>query len=180
MTDQSEEFRDLEDKQKIKDAVNDVTHLLASHDWERAKQGLEAVQRDYADSPLVKDLAQTVAKARKPHKEFLLRRLQKSAERDQPEESMELLKELDHFLTPEEAIPLQAIARKIIERARDSLNLRFKMAVNEQDWIEAKHVAELIISDFGNTRMASEVREKMDLLRERSLKQRMTADQAKA
>jgi hypothetical protein len=177
MTETGDEFRDLEVKQKIKDAVNDVTHLLASHDWERAKQRLESIQREHADSLLIMELSKTVAKARKPHKEYLIRRFLKASEQDNPEEAMELLKELDHFLTSDEAVPLAPKARHVIQSMRENLSLRFKMAVNAQDWTAAKYVAELIISDFGNTRMAKEVLGKMDLLRERSLKQRLNADQ---
>ncbi len=180
MTDIKDEFRDLEEKQKIKDAVNDVTHLLASHDWERAKQRLEAVQHDHADSPLVRELAITVQKAREPHKQYLVRKFIKAAQKEDPEPAMELLKELDRLLTHDEARPLEDQAKMVIQRMKDNLLMRFKVAVSAQDWIEAKHVAELIISDFSNTRMAQEVAAKMDVLREQSLAQRMAAEQTKA
>ncbi len=43
-----------------------------------------------------------------------------------------------------------------------------KMAVHDKEGLKAIRVGEQIIRDFPNTRMAEEVRERIDLLRERA------------
>lgn len=53
-------------------------------------------------------------------------------------------------------------------KKRDNLGVQFKMAVHDKEWLKSIRVGEQIIRDFPNTRMAEEVRERIDLLRERA------------
>jgi hypothetical protein len=79
-----------------------------------------------------------------------------------------MLRELDNYLTPEEAEPLRELARGVIGKARENLGVRFKLSVQDRRWREAAEVGEQIIRDFPNTRMAAEVREVIDGVRARA------------
>jgi hypothetical protein len=89
----------------------------------------------------------------------------RASERGESNEALAILKELDQYLTPEEAEPLREAARSIIAKARDAMGERFKAAVQDKRWGEAVRTGEQIMSEFPNTRMASEVRDVLDALR---------------
>ena len=81
---------------------------------------------------------------------------------------MELLKELDKYLTEQEAEPFRETARGVIGKKRDNLGVQFKIAVHDREWVRAMRVGEQIIQEFPNTKMCDEVRGMIDLLRERA------------
>ena len=80
----------------------------------------------------------------------------------------ELLRELDGYLTPTEAGPLQEVARGVIGKMRDNLGARFKLAVSDHRWDDAVAVGGQIMADFPNTRMAQEVRDILPTLRDKA------------
>jgi hypothetical protein len=63
---------------------------------------------------------------------------------------------------------MQEIARNVFKEKREGLRSRFALAVQEHKWAEAIRLGDEIIHDFPNTRIAQEVREKMDALRQRA------------
>ena len=67
-----------------------------------------------------------------------------------------------------EAENMEEAARTIFKDKRESLRVQFGTYVQDHNWSEAVRVGEEIIRDFPNTRIASEVREKLDLLRQRA------------
>ena len=81
---------------------------------------------------------------------------------------MRLLKELDHYLTQEEAARLEEVAHGVISKHRENLGVQFKLAVNDHRWAEAARTGEAIIQEFPNSKMAEEVRGMIDLLRTRA------------
>ena len=84
---------------------------------------------------------------------------------------MALLTELDKFLTREEAAPILEVAHEVIEKVKLKLGERFKAAVRDADWHNAVQIGDRIIGEFGSTRMAEEVSQMIELLRERALEQ---------
>jgi len=60
----------------------------------------------------------------------------------------------------------------VVGKKRQNLGVRFKMAVQDRDWIDGVTVGEQIIREFPNSMMAKEVREMLDTLRERAASQR--------
>ena len=80
---------------------------------------------------------------------------------------MELLKELDRYLTPDEARRFMETADAVITKYRDTLGTRFKMAVRDRRWTEAIGFGDAITAQFPNTKMAKEVRELLDTIQSR-------------
>ena len=59
--------------------------------------------------------------------------------------------------------------------------MQFKLAVSDKEWTQAVRIGEQIIREFPNTKMADEVRSRLDLLRERAAgEQAARAPQARA
>ena len=160
--------RAAEMQQKVTEAVESLDEILSKQDWENAAREAERIQRLYPDSPQINNLNRRVAEAREHHKRALEREFLSAAERDDVEKALELLKELDRYLTPAEAEPFRETARGVIGKKRDNLGVQFKLAIHDKEWTQAVRVGEQIIREFPNSRMADEVRSMLDLLRERA------------
>ncbi len=157
---------------KVHESIARLEDVLARHDFERAAQEAAKMQRLYPDSEEVRGLSARVAQAREQYKHQLEREFLAAAERDDVDRAMDLLKELDKYLTEREAAPFREVARGVIGKKRDNLGVQFKIAVHDREWTRAVNVGEQIIREFPNTRMADEVRGMLDLLRQRAADQR--------
>lgn len=171
----AEEFRTRIERARAQTLDRRVVAALAAlDDLIRHRQWIEAyaeaarIQRLFPDSHRVEGLRARVDQERSTFRRELERRFLLAADNGRVEEAMELLKELDGYLTPAEAAPFQEVARGVIGKLRENLGVRFKLAVQDHQWDDAIIVGEQIISQFPNTRMAQEVRELMPMVRDRS------------
>jgi len=176
---EAEEFRrrliDVQTQKRetlMQRAVQRIDEICARHEWDRARQEAAQLKRMYPDHPEIAHLPERVDQAREQHKQELEREFLQAAERDDIERAMELLKELDRHLTPEEAAPYMETARGVVGKKRQNLGVRFKMAMQDRDWTQALNVGEQIIREFPNSKMAGEVRGVIDKLRSRATEQR--------
>jgi hypothetical protein len=63
---------------------------------------------------------------------------------------------------------MQETARGIFKEKLNNLSAQFSSAVHEQRWADAVRVGEAVIRDFPNSRIAQEIRENIENLRQRS------------
>jgi hypothetical protein len=153
---------------KVVDALAHLDDLIRSLQWTDAYAEAARIQRLYPESHRVDDLRERVDDSRGRYRKDLERRFLMSAQRQRIDDAMELLKELDQYLTPAEAEQYQEVARGVISKSRENLGVRFKLMLQDHQWGEAVAVGEQIIAEFPNTRMAQEVRDILPTLRERS------------
>ncbi|MEM1354181.1 MAG: hypothetical protein AAGC44_07685 [Planctomycetota bacterium] len=170
--------RTVEMDQKIERALNKLDETLAKHDFETASKEALKIQRLYPDSPRVREVHRKVTHAREQYKHDLEREFLEAAKVDDVDRAMELLKELDKYLTEQEAEQFREVARGVIGKKRENLGVQFKIAVHDREWLRAVAVGEQVIREFPNTRMADEVRSMLDLLRERAAGQRAAASRS--
>lgn len=142
--------------------------IIEAHDFPQALSDALKIKRIYPDNPRVEKLDQYVREAQESYKHQIERDFLAAAQKDDVDGAIALLKELDAYLTEREAEPFREVARGVIGKKRDNLGVQFKMAVHDKEWLKSIRVGEQIIRDFPNTRMAEEVRERIDLLRERA------------
>ena len=83
---------------------------------------------------------------------------------------LEILKELDLYLTPNEALALRESASTVFKTKLHNLGVDFSVAVTEQNWKKALETGRDIVQNFPNSRMAAEIRSKLDILSERAKK----------
>ena len=162
---------DAKRQSRIKNAVLTVEDLLSRNEWEAAAAAAANIRRLFPEDPDVVELVARVKREREPYRRHLKRQFLDAARGDDPELAMELLKELDKFLTRAEAAPMLEVAQEVIERMKQCLGQRFKAAINNSDWNAAVLVGDQIVRDFENTRMAEEARNMLELLRERAMEQ---------
>jgi outer membrane protein assembly factor BamD (BamD/ComL family) len=85
--------------------------------------------------------------------------------------SIEILKRLDNYLTPVEAESMQETVRHLFKEKLNNLKNEFSNAVQEKRWNEAIRIGETVTQDFPNSRIALEVKDMMDTLRQRASRQ---------
>ena len=83
---------------------------------------------------------------------------------------LEILKELDLYLTPNEALALRESASTVFKTKLHNMGVEFSVAVAEQNWKKALETGRNIVQNFPNSRMAAEIRSKLDILSERAKK----------
>jgi hypothetical protein len=156
----------------LAEAIAQVDGYIVGRQWEQAGAEVAKVRRLFPDSPKAQQLPQRVHAAFQAYKADLERRFHVAASEDRADDAMMLLKELDTYLTPQEAEPMREVARGVIGKARDNLGAQFKLAVQDRRWMEAVNVGDAIIEQFPNSRMAAEVRDVIDGVRARASGQR--------
>jgi hypothetical protein len=155
-------------ERKVRDAVAILDGFIIQRRWDEATLEAARIRRLYPDSPRTAALADRVSKARSAYKVDLERRFQLAAKEQRAEDAMALLKELDQYLTPEEAHAHRETARDVIAKVRDQLGAEFKLAVQDRRWKKAAELGDRIVEQFPNSRMAEEVRGMLEGLRQKS------------
>lgn len=163
-----EQAREQTQRRQVEEAVARIDHLIVRRRWDQATVEAARAARLFPESPIVPGLARRVESSRTAYKEDLERRFLESAQHGRAEEALELMKELDVYLTGAEAEPYREVARGVIGKARDNLGAQFKLAVQDRSWETAAGVGERIIREFPNSRMAGEVRAMLDTIRARA------------
>lgn len=166
---EAEEFRAKIDssrgevqERKVADSIARLDGLIIQRRWDVALREAARIQRTFPDSHRVETVRQRVEQARAVYKSDLERRFLDAAQGEHFDEAMELLKELDSYLTEHEAEPFREVARGVVSKARENLGVQFKVAVRDKQWPKAAAIGRRIINEFPNTRMATEVREMLD------------------
>jgi tetratricopeptide (TPR) repeat protein len=152
----------------VADSITYLDSLIINRRWDSALADAARIQRLYPDSPRVEGIKTRVEQARASYKAELEGKFQAAAAEGRADEALSVLRELDFYLTPQEAEPLREAARGVIGKARDRLGEQFKQAVQDKRWAEAVRIGERIMAEFPNTRMASEVRDVIDGIRIRA------------
>ncbi len=142
--------------------------LLNTRDWQGALTEAEKLSVRYPDQELASNLRAEVEDAREAYKRNLLGEFKQAIDRSEFDRGVEILKELDMYLTPGEAAGLQEAARGVFKGRLHNLGVQFSMAISERDWSEALTVGRQIVEEFPNSRMAVEVRENLNGLRKRA------------
>ncbi len=153
---------------EVVDAIEGLNELLRAARWDEAHAEVARIQRLYPESHRTDGLRERVISTRERYRQDLERRFLEAAGRQEIDSAMALLRELDQYLTPEEAGPFAEVARGVISKSRDNLGSRFKLLVRDHEWSAAIRVGHQIVEDFPNSRMATEVRELLPVLRERA------------
>lgn len=175
-----DESRERDSNSKVHDSVEQVRSLMVAHDWDRARRMMDRLLASHAENDEVKALPQSFNKAWNEHKRRLLKEWDQAVQRNEVDRGIAILKELDHYLTPNEAAALQESARGVFRAKLHNLGVQFSLAVSESNWAEALRVGEQIQQEFPNTRMAAEVRDRVHLLAKRARDVEAAAESAVA
>ncbi|MHC4647996.1 MAG: hypothetical protein ACYTBJ_21260 [Planctomycetota bacterium] len=153
--------------EKMSEAVAEIEELLASYQWAEASGRIEKLIREYPKSGEAKSLRQRLVDKKEERKRVLLAAWDDAVQRKATDRSLEILKELDMYLTPNEALALQEAAKDVFKMKLHNLGVQFSLAVSGKNWAKAVEVGEQITRDFPNSKVAGEIRENMGTLKQK-------------
>jgi hypothetical protein len=163
-----EDSRKATQDEKIDQAIVRLQRIVDQHDWAHAQREAQRIVQIFPDHAKVASLPQRIENARLRTKRDLLQQYGEAVGKNDVEKGVKLLRELDRYLTPQEAAALAESARGVFHAKLLNLGVQFSIHVADQRWDDALSTGEEIIRDFPNTRMSQEVGEKIDLLRQRA------------
>ncbi len=154
--------------EKVDIYIGRIQEIVNKHDWARALREAGRLAQMFPDQPKAVALPGLVEAARNRHKRNLLQEYGEAVRKNDIERSIALLRELDKYLTPQEGAALAESARGVFRAKLHNLGVQFAISVADEQWTAAVTTGEEIVTEFPNTRMAHEVREKMELLKARA------------
>ncbi|MBC8482063.1 MAG: hypothetical protein H8D47_05300 [Planctomycetes bacterium] len=161
---EADRYRDATDKERTAQIINHIDKLIENHQWAKASMHIERLIRSEPKSQEAKNIRRKLIEKKNERKRILLAAWDDAVKREDTDRSLEILKELDMYLTPNEGLALQEAARDIFKNKLHSLGVQFSLAVSEKDWTKALKAGEQITRDFPNSRMAQEISENIDAL----------------
>jgi hypothetical protein len=164
---QADKFRDATEQERTNQVIAHIEKLLDEFQWARASSQIEGLIRANPDSEKAKAMRQQLFDKKEERKRTLLAAWDDAVTRQETDRSLEILKELDLFLTPNEALALQEAAKDVFRTKLHNLGVQFSIAVTEKRWAHALDIGEQIITDFPNSKMSEEIRDKMEILRQK-------------
>lgn len=157
--------------EKIDAAIERIKQIILDKDWARAIREAHRLIRLFPDREKVTHLPKRIEAARTNHKRELLQAYGEAVSRNDVDAGIDLLRQLDAYLTPQEAAALEESARGVFRAKLHNMGVEFALRVTEQQWDKALTTGREIIDEFPNSRMAQEVREKLPQLRSRAQQQ---------
>jgi hypothetical protein len=155
-------------EEKIAEAITHIDKILGDGYWERARVEIERLMKLFPRHESVLGLPGEFARRRDAVKQDLLTKWKQAVERNEIDEGITILSQLDQFLTRDEAQQLQDSARHVFKARLLNLGVQFSLAVSEHRWRSALEIGLQIRQEFPNSRMAQEVSERLEVLRIRA------------
>ncbi len=163
---QVDSYRNATEDERIDQAIEHIKTLLRNCHWARASIQTESLIKEYPSSEKAKALRQELIETKEGRKKILLAAWDDAVQQGETDRSLEILRELDMYLTPNEGLALQEAAKDVFKTKLHNLGVQFAMAIANKQWDDALEVGQQIMRDFPNSRMSTEIQEKLDVLRQ--------------
>jgi hypothetical protein len=163
---QVDNYRNATQDERIDQAIDQVNKLFDACQWVKASLQIESLVRANPESEKMKALRQRLVERKEERKRILLAAWDDAVTRQETDRSLEILRELDLYLTPNEALALQEAAKDVFRTKLHNLGVQFALAVSDKHWSNALEIGQQIVRDFPNSRMSGEIREKLHVLRQ--------------
>jgi hypothetical protein len=163
---QVDNYRNATHDERIDQAIAQIQKLFDGCQWVKASLQIESLIRANPDSEKFKALRQQLVERKEERKRILLAAWDDAVTRQETDRSLEILRELDMYLTPNEALALQEAAKDVFRTKLHNLGVQFALAVSDKHWSNALEIGQQIVRDFPNSRMSIEIREKLHVLRQ--------------
>jgi uncharacterized membrane protein YfbV (UPF0208 family) len=161
---QARRYHDATDQERMNQVIAHIERLLDTCQWAKASTQIEGLIKAHPDNERAKAMRQVLLDKKQQRKRILLAAWDDAVKAQETDRSLEILKELDFYLTPNEGSALQEAARDVFRTKLHNLGVQFAIAVTEKQWGGALDVGRQIIKDFPNSKMSEEIRGKLDVL----------------
>ena len=164
----ADKFRSATEEGRVNQIIAHIEELLDQMLWIQAAAQIDSFIRNFPYSEKAKTMPARLQERKDQHKRQLLADWDLAVRNKEADRGLEILKELDLYLTPAEALALQESASTVFRTKLHNMGVEFSVAVTENNWQKALETGRQIVQNFPNSRMATEIRGKMDILLERS------------
>jgi hypothetical protein len=163
---QVDTYRNATEEERIDQAIEHIRMLLRACQWTKASAQIEALIGEHPHSEKARTMRQQLIDRKSDRKKILLAAWDDAVQQQETDRSLEILKELDMYLTPNEGLALQEAAKDVFKTKLHNLGVQFAMAISDKQWSNALGIGQQIMRDFPNSRMSGEIREKLDVLQQ--------------
>lgn len=163
---QAEQYHNATDQERLSQIIAHIDKLIDECQWSRASAQIEGLIRNYPESEQAKAMRQELYDKKQERKRILLAAWDDAITHKETDRSLDILKELDQYLTPNEALALQEAASDVFRTKLHNLGVQFSISVTEKRWPEALDIGTHIIKDFPNSKMSQEIRAKLDIIKQ--------------
>jgi len=153
---------------RLEEAIGIIERYFGSYEWSRAQGEIDRLKNALPNNPRVLSLEDRMRTLKEQHKDELKAAWDEAVRKSDTDHAIDILKELDQYLSPSEAQVLQDSARHVFKEKLVQMGVQFQFAARDHRWQDALDIGLELIREFPNSRMATEVREILDTLRERA------------
>ncbi len=165
---QANKYHDATDQERVNQVLSHIENLLDNLQWTRASAQIERLIQTDPTSEKARSMRQRLKDKKEERKKELLQAWDDAVKREDTDQGIDILRQLDMYLTPSEGLALQEAARDVFRTKLHNMGVQFSLAVSGRQWDKALETGKQIIRDFPNSKMAEEIREKMDILKQRA------------
>jgi hypothetical protein len=163
---QVEDYRHATADERLDQAIVQIEELFDGAQWVKASLQIESLIRANPGSDRAKEMRHRLVERKEERKRVLLAAWDEAVRRQDTDQSLKILRELDMHLTPNEGLALQEAAKDVFRTKLHNLGVQFALAVSDKRWADALEIGQQIMRDFPNSRMSVEIREKLHVLRQ--------------
>lgn len=164
----ADQYRNATEDEQVNQTITHIYELCRQYNWNQASSEVERLRRAFPKSAKAEAIGDKVRELKDARKMELLTEWDQAVKNNDPDKNLEVLKELDPYLTPNEGLALQESAAEVFKTKLHNLGLEFTLAVSTKQWHQAIRTGEQIIEDFPNSRMAHEIQGKIQILSEKA------------
>jgi len=161
---QARRYHDATDQERMNQVIAHIERLMDGCQWAKASAQIEGLVKAHPNAERAKAMRQVLLDKKQQRKRILLAAWDDAVKGQETDRSLELLKELDSYLTPNEGSALQEAARDVFRTKLHNMGVQFAIAVTEKQWAGALDIGRQIIKDFPNSKMSEEIRGKLAVL----------------
>ena len=163
---QTEKYQNATDQERVNQLIAHIEKLIDESKWARASAQIEGLIKAHPESMQAKNMRLVLYERKQERKRILLAAWDDAVTSQETDRSLEILRELDSYLSPNEASALQEAASDIFRTKLHKLGMKFSIAVTEKRWSEALLIGQQIMHDFPNSKMCQEIYTKLDVLKQ--------------
>ncbi|MBE0537790.1 MAG: hypothetical protein IH624_19190 [Phycisphaerae bacterium] len=164
----ADSYRNATEKERIGQVMSHIDGLCVQYRWNQAAAQIENLIQAFPYSEEAKLMPRKLRERKDRRKRDLLAMWDQAVQSKDTDRSLEILRDLDTYLTPTEGLALKESASSVFRTKLHNLGVQFALAVTERKWTDALDAGQQIVRDFPNSRMSHEIRAKMDILQERA------------
>ncbi len=172
---QCESYRTATDQERITHVIDHIEKLIEDCQWPKASAQVEMLVRSHPNSEKALAMRQKLAEKKQERKRILLAAWDDAIKRQDTDRSIEILRELDAYLSPNEGLALQEAASDVFRTKLHNMGVQFSLAISSRQWDQALNVGQQIVRSFPNSRMSQEIRAKIGVLKHNAEQREVTA-----